>query len=99
MFHDANLAINSDVDQDTLWKKTKHNKHDSQEVSPFSAGDKATRNRHNSANTNMKHIIKSSLVKILLLVFVHFEPMAKICKLKWNMRAGKAQITESIRRN
>ena len=33
-FHGANLALNSDVDQDTFRKVTKHNKHDSQEVNP-----------------------------------------------------------------
>ena len=33
-FYGANLALNSDVDQDTFRKVTKHNKHDSQEVSP-----------------------------------------------------------------
>ena len=45
--HGANLALNSDVDQDTFGTVEKHNKHDSQEVSPFPAGDhKATRNRH-----------------------------------------------------
>ena len=42
-FHGANLALNSDVAQDTFWKVIKHNKHDSQEVSPCPAGDtKAT---------------------------------------------------------
>ena len=59
-FYDANLAINSDVDQDTFWKVTKrkkNNTHDSQEVRSFPTGDhKATRNSHDStANTNMKH--------------------------------------------
>ena len=56
-FHGANLALNCDVDQDTFGKVTKHNKHDSQKVSPFPAGDhKATRNRHDSTTrTNMKH--------------------------------------------
>ena len=56
-FHGANLALNSDVDQDTFGNVTKHNKHDSQEVSPFPASDhKATRNRHDSTtHTNMKH--------------------------------------------
>ena len=45
----------SDVDQDTFGKVAKHNKHGSQEVSPFPAGDhKATRNRHdNTTHTNM----------------------------------------------
>ena len=38
-FHGANLALNSDVDQDIFGKVTKHNKHDSQEVSYFPAGD------------------------------------------------------------
>ena len=38
-FHGANLIFNSDVDQNTFGKVTKHNKHDSQEVSPFPAGD------------------------------------------------------------
>ena len=42
-FHGANLALNSDVDEDIFGKVTKHNKHDSQEVSSFPAGDqKAT---------------------------------------------------------
>ena len=52
-----NLALNSDVDQDTFGTVEKHNIHDSQEVSPFPAGDhKATRNRHDSTtHTNMKH--------------------------------------------
>ena len=36
------------MDQDTFGKVTKHNTHDSQEVSPFPADDhKATKNRHN----------------------------------------------------
>ena len=53
----ANLAFNSNVDQDTFGKVTKHKKtqlntHDSQKVIPFSAGDhKASRNRHDSKNT------------------------------------------------
>ena len=51
-FHGANLALSSDVDQDTFGKVTKHKKHkihDSQEVSPFPAGDhKALRNRHDT---------------------------------------------------
>ena len=39
----ANLALNSDVDQDTFGKETKHNN----DYSPFPADDhKATRNRH-----------------------------------------------------
>ena len=42
-FHGANLALNSDVDQDTFGKVTKHNKHDSQEVSPFPADDHIVR--------------------------------------------------------
>ena len=62
-FYGANLAFNSKVDQDTFGKvTTKHkttqlNTHDSQEVSPFPAGDhKASRNRHDSTkHTNMKH--------------------------------------------
>ena len=56
-FHGTNLALNSDGDQEICDKVTKHNKHDSQEVSTFPAGDhKATRNRHNSTtHTNMKH--------------------------------------------
>ena len=44
-FHGAKLTLYSDADQDTYEKLTKLNKHDSQEVSPFPAGDlKATRN-------------------------------------------------------
>ena len=56
-FHVANLALNTDVDQDTFGKVTKHNKHDSREVSPFPAGDlKATQNRHDSTtHIYMKH--------------------------------------------
>ena len=38
-FYGANLTFNSDVDQDTFGKVTKHNEHDSQEVSPFPAGE------------------------------------------------------------
>ena len=38
-FHGANLALNSDVDHDIFGKVTKHNKHDSQEVSSFPADD------------------------------------------------------------
>ena len=54
-FYGAHLAPNSDVDQDTFWKVTKHNKHYSQEVSPFPAGDqKAAKNRHHS-KTHTKH--------------------------------------------
>ena len=37
-FHGANLSINSDADQDTFWKVTKHNKHNNQEVSTFPKG-------------------------------------------------------------
>ena len=45
-FHGPNLTLDSDVDQDTFGKVTKHNTHDSQEVRPFPAGDhKATTNR------------------------------------------------------
>ena len=53
----ANYTLYSVVDQDTFRKVTKHNKHDSQGVSPFPAGDhKATRNRHDSTtHTSMKH--------------------------------------------
>ena len=56
-FHGANLTLNSDEDQDTFGKVTKHSKHDSQVVSPFPAGDhKATRNRYDiTTHTNMKH--------------------------------------------
>ena len=56
-FYGANLTLNSDMDQDTFEKVTKHNKHNSQEVSPFPAGDhKTTRNRHHSTtNINIKH--------------------------------------------
>ena len=55
--HVANLALDSDVDQDTFGKVTKHNTHDSQEVSLFPAGDhKAARNRHDGIiKTNVKH--------------------------------------------
>ena len=56
-FHGANLALNSDVDQDTFGKVTKHNKHDRQEVSPFPAADhKATRNNHKSTTHTNMHI-------------------------------------------
>ena len=56
-FHGANLALNSDVGQKTFGKVTKHNKHGSQEVSLFPAGDhKTTMNRHDSTtHANMKH--------------------------------------------
>ena len=56
-FHGANLTLDSDVDQDTFRQVTKHNTHDSQDVSPFPAGDhKATKNRHYiTTHTNMKH--------------------------------------------
>ena len=56
-FNGANLALNSDEDQDTFWKVTKHNKYDSQEVTPFPAADhKFKRNKHDSTtHTNMKH--------------------------------------------
>ena len=60
-FHGANLALNSDVDQDKFGKVTKQNKHDRQEVSSFPAGHhKATRNRHDSTtHTNRTHSEKS----------------------------------------
>ena len=35
----TNLALNSEVDQDTFGKVTKDDKHDIQEVSPFPAGE------------------------------------------------------------
>ena len=56
-FHGANFAFNLDVDNDTFGKVTKHNKYDSQEVSPFPAGDhKATTKKHDTTtHTNMKH--------------------------------------------
>ena len=56
-FYGANLALNSDVDQDAFWVGTKQYKHDSQEVSLFPAGGhKATRNRHHTTtHTNMTH--------------------------------------------
>ena len=52
--------VSSDVDQETFGKVTKHKKtqkHESQEVSPFPAGDqKAARSIHDSTTyTNMKH--------------------------------------------
>ena len=34
-----------------------------------------------------------NLVKIQLLVYVHFKPMVKVHKLKWNMHAAKAQLS------
>ena len=39
-FYGANLTLDSDVDQDTFGKVTKHNTHHSQEISPFPAGDR-----------------------------------------------------------
>ena len=58
LFHGANLALNSDVDQDTFGKVTKHN---SQEVSPFPAGDhKATRNRHNNNDQQKRSTRRSN---------------------------------------
>ena len=56
-FYGANLALVSDVDQDTFGKVTKHKTNDSQEASPFPAGDhKATKNRHDiTTHTKMKH--------------------------------------------
>ena len=64
-FHDANLALNSDVDQTTFRKVTKHSTHDRQEVSHFPAGDhKAARNRHDSTtHTNMKHNLQKRPTK------------------------------------
>ena len=61
-YHGANLAPNSDVDQDTFVKVTKHNKQDGQEVRLFPAGDhKATRNIHGSTtHTNVKHNSRST---------------------------------------
>ena len=57
MFYGTNLTLDSDADQDIFGKVTKHNTYDSQEVSPFPAGDhKATKNRHDiTTHTNMKH--------------------------------------------
>ena len=50
-FHGANLPSKFWFNQDIFGKVTKHNKHDSQEVSPFPASEhKATRNRHNREN-------------------------------------------------
>ena len=56
-FHGANLTLDSGVDNNTFEKVTKRNTHDSQEVSPFPAGDhKATKNRHDiTTYTNTKH--------------------------------------------
>ena len=63
-FHGTNLAFNSDVDQVTFGKATKHNKHDSQEVSPFQAGDyNATKNRLESFEFDSK--------TLTLLQFIH----------------------------
>ena len=64
-FHGTNLALISDVDQDNFGKVTKHNKHDSQEVSSFPAGDhKATRSRHDSTtHTNIKHNLQKRSTK------------------------------------
>ena len=54
-FHGANLALNSDVDPDTIRRVTKNNKHGSQKVSPCPPGDhKATRNRHDSTTHTNK---------------------------------------------
>ena len=74
-FHGGYLALNSNVDQDTFGKVTKHNKHDSQEVSTFPAGDqKATRNGHDITCTThttqidpqKKHRL-GTVIQILLL--------------------------------
>ena len=47
-FYGAILTLDSDVDQDIFGEVTKQNTHDSQEVSPFPAGDhKATKNNTN----------------------------------------------------
>ena len=56
-FHGANLTLDSGVDNYTFEKVTKRNTHDSQEVSPFPAGDhKTTKNRHIiTTYTNTKH--------------------------------------------
>ena len=59
-FHGANLALNSDENQDTFGKVTKHKKTQhtrQQEVSPFPAGDhKAARNRHDSTTYTNIHL-------------------------------------------
>ena len=49
------------MDQGTFGKVTKHNKHDSQEVSPFPAGDQeATQNRHGSTtHTNINRNLQN----------------------------------------
>ena len=53
----AHITIDSVVDHDTFGKVTKHNTHNSQEVSPFPAGGhKATKNRLDiTTHTKMKH--------------------------------------------
>ena len=57
-FYGANLTLDSDVSQDTFGRVTKHNTHNSQEVSHFPADDHkaTTKNRHNiTTHTNMKN--------------------------------------------
>ena len=64
-FNGANLTLNSDVGQDTFGKVTQHNKHNSQEVSPFPAGDhKATRNRHDITTHQHKALLTKPIQKV-----------------------------------
>ena len=55
--HKPVSRLDSNVEQDTFGKVTKHNTHDSQEISPFPTSDhKATKNRHNiTTHTIMNH--------------------------------------------
>ena len=57
MFNGINLAIRSDVNQDTYGKVTKTQENTTKKVSPIQAGDhKAAKNRqHSITKTNMKH--------------------------------------------
>ena len=54
LFHSANLTFDSDVDQDSFGKVTKHNTHTTAKMS--AADHKATKIRHTvTTHPNMKH--------------------------------------------
>ena len=86
-FRGANPALNSDVDQDTFGRVTKHKKHDSQEVSSFPAGDRPrgykeqTRqhntHQHEAYSTKTIHKRSTALersVKIILILLEGLKP-------------------------
>ena len=57
--HGANLTLDSDEDQDTFGKVTKHNTHDSEEVSFFPTDGYKEQTRHYNAHQHEALLTKT----------------------------------------